>query len=116
MSRTRSSGTSASSMTIREPPLAWSIASTMPTPNLAKRSPVFHDYGVDCGVCQQFHQLGAFVVEATGDFGDDVIEQHSVLSGVSPYSVGLILQVVFLFCAAHPGVSDDAAVCGAWVG
>ena len=38
MSRTRSSGTSASSMTTSEPPLAWSIVSTMPTPNRAKRS------------------------------------------------------------------------------
>ena len=38
MSRTRSSGTSALSITINAPPRACSIASTMPTPNRARRS------------------------------------------------------------------------------
>ena len=46
--------------------------------------PVLHNYGVNDGVCQQFSELGAFVVEATGDFGDDVIEDDAVLSGVCP--------------------------------
>ena len=109
MSRTRSSGTSASSMTTSEPPLAWSIGLHRAYSEPGQAFPVLDYDCVDCGVSQQLAQLGPAVVQPAVDFGNHFVKRDAVLSGMGPQPVGLVLQVRFLLSAAHPGVSGDAA-------
>ena len=92
MSLTRSSGTSESYITIREPPRAFNMASTMPTPKRASRSRCSTTSVWTEGSPRSFNNLGRRSFRPLATSETTLSRRMPLPARVGPQAVCLVLQ------------------------